>query len=245
MTISITWTDAANGTGGAVTVTGADASTVTVTAQAVDATGLRTPSWVVVGSRTGDGSVTVALSPGYYWLHATGEVSGQPALSNLVYAYVTDDADSLASRCVDALAARLAGLVMASDVGVSVPNTRIYKRVLPAPDGLFQYPCVILTHEGNREGQEGTTNNKDDISYPINVWVCDRHGTDYEAKRKTWLNWRQQVFRALRNQRLAGVTESLTVKVEPMLVFDPKLPAYQEVILGFVARCLCREMRGT
>lgn len=245
MAISITWNDAADNTGGTVTIAGADADTVTVYAMAVDATGLTSPTFTSRGTRTGDGAVVLTLAAGYHWIYAQGLVSGDVAISNLVYAYATDAADPLASRCVDALEARLAGLTMTTAQGVTLPNATIYKRILVATDADIQYPCILLTHEGGRESQEGATTGKDDIGYPINVLVIDRHGGDFKTKRKTWLRWRQQVFRALRNQRLAGVTESLTVKMEPEVTFDPKLPAFQVVILGFVARCVCRETRGT
>lgn len=245
MALAITWTDSADGTGGTVTVAGSDAATVTVYKMAVDATGLTTPTFTSAGTRSGDGTVSVSLSAGYYWIYASGTVSGSPAISNLVYAYATEDTDALISRCVDALAARLAGLTMTTGSGVSVPNERIYKRIVPEPDATVEFPCILLTHEGNRESQDGTTTGKDDIGYPVNVLVCDRHGADFVTKRKTWMKWRQQVFRALRNQRLAGVTESLIVRMEPLTMFDPKLPSYQHVILGFVARCVCRETRGT
>lgn len=249
MALAITWTDAEDGTGGTLAVTGADsATTVTAYAQAVDATGLRTPTWTSKGTRSGDGSMTVSLDPGYYWLHVAGTVSGSPAISNLAYAYATEATDALASRCMDALAARISGLTMAgaSDTAgtASYPNARVYKQVLPQ-EGLVQYPCVLLTLEGESESQEGTTTNKDDIGYPIQVAVVDRADSLQPTRRKLWLKWRQQVFRAIRNQRLAGVTESLIVKVTPRLVFDPRLPSYQVVILGFLARCLCRETRGT
>lgn len=245
MAIAIAWTDAADATGGTVAITGADAATVTVYAMAVDATGLTTPVFTSKGTRSGDGNVTITLVPGYYWIYAQGLVAGDVAISNLFYAYATEHTDAMASRCVDALEARLAGLVMTTAQGVTLPTANIYKRILLATDGDIQYPCILLTHEHGRESQEGTTTGKDDIGYPINVYVIDRHGGDYKTKRKTWLKWRQQVFRALRNQRLAGIVESLTVKMEPDPVFDPKLPAYQVVILGFVARCICRETRGT
>lgn len=244
MAISITWTDSADGTGGVVTITGADAASVTVWAQAVDATGLRSPTFTQVGSRTGDGTVTLTLAPGYFWLYARGLVSAALAYSNFLYAYATDHADAMAVRCADALAARVAGLTMTTTVGVSVPNTNIYKVLLPEPEGKFTFPCVIISHESNREGMPGTTNNKDDIEYPINVCLCDKHGADFDTKKGVWLKWRQQVFKAIRNQRLAGITESLTVRMDPMLVIDPKLPAYQHVWSGFVARCLVRETRG-
>jgi len=244
--ISIAWADSQDGTGGVATVAGADAATVTIYKQTVDATGLRSPAFAVAGTRSGNGTLTLTLAPGYYWIYAQGLVSGALAISNLAYVYATEATDALAARCVDAVAARLAGLSMAALNGsVSIPNDRIYKRTVAAPDGTMAYPCIVLSHEGQRESQEGTTTGKDDIGYPVNVWVLDRDDASREARRKGWLKWRQQVFRSLRNQRLAGVTEVLTVKVEPGMVFDPKLPDYQIVVLGFVVRVLCRELRGT
>lgn len=247
MTISLTWTDAADGTGGVATVAGADADTVEVFATAVDATGLTNPTWTSKGTRTGDGTVSVSLTPGYYWLYAAGLVSGLPALSNLVYALASDSADALASRCVDAIAARLAGLVMTIDAdgggGVTLPNATIYKQTLPE-DSKLTYPCILLSHEGLTERPEGTTTGKDDIAHGCICRVLERNEATYQYRRKTWLRWRQQVFRSLRNQRLAGITEVLTVRVEPRVVIDPHLPAYQVAELGFTVWSVCRETRG-
>lgn len=246
MSLTLTWADAADGTGGTATIAGADAEAVTVYAQVVDATGLRSPTWVEVGTRSGDGTVSVTLTPAYYWARADGEVSGSPAISNLVYALASDHEDALASRCVDAVAARLAGLIMAaaSDAAsASSPNERVYKHALPN-ENLMQYPCILLSHESTQETQEGMTTGKDDIGYPIRVRLIDRADAIQPARRKLWLMWRQQMFRGLRNQRLAGITEILTVKVEPGPVLDPQPPEYQIVVLSFVVRCLVRETRG-
>lgn len=251
MALAITWTDAADATGGTVAVTGSDVGqTVTINAMAVDATGLRTPTFSQVGSRTGDGDVTITPAantvPGYLWIYASGTVSGSPAISNLVYALASDNSEALASRCVDALASRLAGLTMdpADDTpSGTAPNANIYKRILPS-DYIVQYPCIILSHEGQSEGQPGTLTQKDDVEYPVNVYLADRNDGNNFARRKSYLLWRQQMFRALRNQRLAGITEVLTVKVQPMQVFDPKLPAYGLVVCGLVCRVWVRETRG-
>lgn len=249
MAISITWADAADNTGGTVTIAGADNALVTVYAQAVDAAGLRSPTFLSVGTRTGNGTVVITptpgTTPGYLWLYAQGLVSGSAAVSNLVYALASDSSTALIQRCVDAIAARLAGLTMAaSNSGGSAPNDRIFKVLYPAPDGLFTYPCIILSHEGVAEEQPGTLTNRDDIAYPVHVWVCDRKDTTEAGPRPAWLLWRQQVFRALRNQRLAGLTEVMTVEITPMNIVDSLLPAEAMTVLGFTAHVLCRETRG-
>lgn len=231
---SLSVTDLQDGTGATATITGSSGGTVTVYAQQVTTTPLTTPAFAPVGSRTGNGTVALSLAVGYWWVYALEGSS----LSALAYASVTDSATALHERCLQAVLARLQGLTLA---GLDPAN--VYDQTVPN-DQLITLPAIILSIEGESETTPGTTTNKDDIGYPIRLWLCDRNDASTDEKRPRWLLWRQQIHRALRNQRLAGITEVMTVRVTPLTVIDPRIPALQYMVSGLRLTCLARETRG-
>ncbi len=149
-----------------------------------------------------------------------------------------DASTSVHERCLSAIEDRLSDLVM-----VGNPNANIYKYLVPR-DETISLPCIMLTLEGERETQPGTLTGTDDIGYPIGVSILDRNDQRDTTNRAKYLLWRQQISRALRHQRLAGVPEIFTVNVEPRAVVDPQLPHFAYFVTGLVARCMSREVRG-
>lgn len=240
MAITLTVADNADGTGAVATIAGsAGGTTNTVYAQLVDATGLRSPTFTSVGSRSGDGTVNLTLAPAYYWAHVSNLSGSTTTVSNMAYFAVTDATEAVLERCLDAVKARLEGLVMAGQL-----NARVYDQTV-LNDKVVQYPAVILSLEQEVEQQPGILTGRDDIGYGIRLAVVDRIDADYTAKRATLLMWRQQIFRALRQQRLAGVTEVYQVKIEPGPVVDwNAAQGYQYHVSSMVVRCLSREIRG-
>jgi hypothetical protein len=244
MTLALEWADAQDGSGGTLTVSGSAGGTIVVYACRIDALSLAALAWTSVGTRVGDGTLTLALTyPAYYWLYATED--GTVDLAAPIRAPVTTSASSVTERFKDALAARFSELVMTpANVGGTVPNDKVYKRILPAPDLTIEYPCIILSNEGVAESLVGGTNARDDVGYPVVVWMLDRNNSSYSERDGLYTLWRQQLIRAVRNWRAVGVSEIMTVQVEPQPIYDPKLPAYELVVSGFVARGLARELRG-
>lgn len=243
MSLALAWTDAADGTGGTVTVSGSAGGTVVVYAMTIDALSLAALGWTSVGSRVGDGTLVLTLDPAYYWLYALEGVAD--GVSAPIRAPVTTSTESVTERFKDALAARFGELVMSpANVGGTTPNEKVYKRILPATDLTVEYPCIILSNEGVAEALVGGTNSRDDVGYPVVVWMADRNDSGYAERDGLYTLWRQQLIRSVRNWRATGVDEIMTVTVEPQPIYDPKLPAYELVISGFVARGLAREIRG-
>lgn len=85
--------DAGNGTGGTATISGATPGTSnTVYSQLWD--GIGSGAWVARGTRSGNGTVVLspAPAPGRYWWHVLSTDAGGAAISNLVYARITNAA---------------------------------------------------------------------------------------------------------------------------------------------------------
>ena len=243
MAITLAFTDAQDGTGGDAVISGsAVGSSNQVLAQAIDPTGQTTPTFAPAGSRTGDGTVSLALASGVWWLVVQSTVGPAVTLSNILYAPVTDSEDAVASRCADALAARLATIPMATDVGVSVPSGRIFKSVVQQFD-LMTLPCILLSWDNTADSQAGGVFGKEKILHAVNVSVFDRADAATPAKRLTWLKWQEQVFKSLRTRKLDGVPELVWTLCAPKQTFDPKLPQYQTLLIGFAVRFYCYELR--
>src|SRR4051812_49107415 len=109
MALTLTLTDAADGSGFTGAVTGADAATVTVyTHQAGDT------AWAVSGTRTGNGTLALATGTGYFSAYAAGTVSGSPAASLVVTGAATSGTQSLHEREMLGLAAAFQAAVAAA-----------------------------------------------------------------------------------------------------------------------------------
>lgn len=223
-------TDSANNTGATATVTGTGGAAVAVYAQPVDGT-LGAGAWALAGSRTGDGTVALALAKGYYFGYAL--VAG--AASNLVYFQVTDGADSVLSRCVAAVKAQVHLL--------NLPCTQRVFDSLYEQVPLTQVPCTVLTTEGARETVESALNGRDDVGRPVRLIVRDLCLAFDEAKRETYRRWRQALYRAFQSQRLPGVPESVRNKVEVSEV-TPAPRREPQMVIEMVVRCVTREVRG-
>jgi hypothetical protein len=90
----------------------------------------------------------------------------------------------------------------------------------------------------------GGTNSTDDVGYPVYVGFLTRTLNQQETQPEELL-WREQVSRALRYQRLPGVSEVMTCEVEPDVIVTAEGSEgllFQAGALTF--RFLCREPRG-
>ena len=134
--------DVADGATATATISSSSGGANIVYTQNVDGT-LGSGTWTNSGSRTGDGTVTLTLSKGYYWSYCT---TGGTTLSNLVYFQVTSGLDAVIDRCYDAVKATLQLLNLPC-------TTRVYDSQY-ALTPLVQYPCIVMTTEGARQTDE-------------------------------------------------------------------------------------------
>lgn len=232
MAITLTITDNADGTGATATVAGSGVGTANVVTVG-KATGLTGPlSFVAGGSRTGDGAVTLAVAGGLWW--ALLKTDG--AFSALAYFSASDGAAAVATRVRRAVCDTLRLLTIQ-------PAERVYEQAFPDPKNVT-FPCILATVDGVQESDEQALSTRDDVGRPVKVQIFDRRSKNDHARLPTWETWRQAAERCFRNQQLAGVPESVRCKIEPYVILDPNLPAFEHMASGFVVRAICREPRG-
>lgn len=238
MPITLTFSDAQDGTGGTATVAGSTGGTsnVVYTMSATQAL-LSSPSWVNSGSRTGDGAVTLTLTSGYYWAYVENNDAGNITFSPLIYCAVTDSADPLIERCAAAIESVLSGLTMAGN-----PNANIYRRSVPSVDSIT-LPCIEITYDGEIPREIGGQTGSDDLILPINVRLYDEKITNYETRRSRYVLWQQQIWDALRNKRLSGITEVYNVQVSPMAMAPGDTALTRRFVTGVTAECVARKVR--
>jgi hypothetical protein len=246
MTLRLTITDNQDGTGATATVTGSDAGSANVVYASAVSDGPNVIPWAAAGSRTGDGTVLLPLSPAYYYGYAAGLVSGAPALSIPVRFPVSLSADSLYNRILLAIQAKIQGL---SFVGPAPSLTTLAPgQVVVQPKinpKVLSYPCLVVSPpDGWPERVKPLVNSRDDIGYPVVCTIIDRQSPDYTPPYPTYYLWRERLFRGVRYQRLAGVAECETVEPapRPMVAWSGKAFEQFTTAVGFIV--WCRETRG-
>lgn len=219
-------------TGATATISGSAGGTVAVYAARVDGQ-IGSANWSQVGSRTGDGAISLALAKGYYFAYAAegGDVSP------LQYFVVTDGLDSVATRCRAAVRATIELL--------DLPCTRrIYEQWDALDDTNLLYPCVVLTTAGQSEQSGFYTASLDGIGRPILVLICDRQDIKDPRPLPDYESWRQRIERAFRSQRLSGVIECRWCTVEPGQIAEEYRQRFQCVVSTLTIRVDTREPRG-
>jgi hypothetical protein len=228
--LTVTLSDlAATPTGATATIAGSAGGTVTVYAQAVSAS-FDPLLWAAAGTRTGDGTVTLALDAGLWWVYA-GDADGQTVPQ---FVRVTGSPLAVLSRCVASIETVL-GLL-------ALPCTaRVYDHLVA--DAVVKYPCTVLTTAGTRETIERGQNNRDDLGHGVRLLVKDVCHQFDARKREAYRVWRQAIFRAFHNQRLPGVPESVVTRVDPgdVAYVDTRKP---QVVSTLNVKCVTREVRG-
>lgn len=239
-TPTLTVTDNADGSGGIATIAGGDVAAANdVFLQSVDGE-LGTSSWTIAGSRTGNGTVNLAVTPGFYWCKIESSAAGERVTSNLVYACFTDGELAVLYRCLVAAQARIQSLSLP---GIS--NERIVIRKVP-DDKNIPKPAVILTpyRQESLNPAEGT-NNRDDVGYNVFIAALDADNQNQTSNFARNLHWRESIRQAFHNQRLTGVPEIINATVEPLPVIDTQAWFDRNTcVSALIVQFTSREPRG-
>ncbi len=238
MSLVLAVTDNHDGQTALATITGSDPNSPNVLQTQPFGGG----AWSNTGFRLSDGSLNLFLPTGYYWAVLTGRVSGTIVYSNIVPFAVTSSAESVEGRCLDAVQAGIKAMAQAGSLP-SFPMANVYKK-MALDDKNAKFPAVFLTPADAEKVLPSGTNVRDDWGRPVVVQIVDRNTQDYEKNMDQYLLWRERIMRYFINQRLAGVPEVYQCKIEPDVIFDPKLPAFAFLVSAFVIRCITRETRG-
>ena len=249
MTLALSIADNIDGSGATCTITGSDSGTTNTLYTVALASYTPTPTvplWSAAANRTGDGTVTLP-NIGYYFAYCQGTVNSQTAFAPPQPYLASISGDAVLDRCMSAMQGKVRGLSLlggsVSPPGALSPGQVYVKAAIDLNKLKVQLPAVFVT-PGGTESVEGMVSGMDDIGYPIAVTIVDRWSSSYTPPAATYYKWREQIFRALRFQRLPGVNEVYTVKPEPRAIVEWKTLEFNTFYSGLLFRAISREGRG-
>lgn len=238
--------DLANGTGALATISGGDSLAVnTIYAQPFSGE-LGAGVWSPIGSRVGDGNLTLSLAVGFWWVRCQAVTAGGAAESNLVYLRVTSGVEAVMERILLAVQARVRSLALDGvDLNSILVRKVAWDRDLGA-GATFSWPTIQISPlEQETMSPKAGTNLMDDVGYPVQVAMLSLDQQDQAAFRARYLKWREQIARAFRQQRLPGVPEVYSCAVEPNSIVDDAIWLRQQIWAGLLLlRFITREPRG-
>ncbi len=239
--------DSEDGTGAVATVSGTDAGSANVIYTAALEAGNGVIAWTAAGSRTGDGPVNLPTL-GAFYAYVVGTVATVQAASVPIIYFATASTRSVQEQCEAAVQAKLQTLTLAGATTPpgTIPPGRVYRypAFVPQTLDLITLPAVVVTTGSGAETQEGYLTGRDDIGYPVGVFLVDRAPPSDPRPFPAHRLFRQQVFRVFRNQRLSGVPTVFLVKGEPGAVLNWEPERYSLVVSSITLRCISRESRG-
>lgn len=231
--------DSANGTGGVATLSGGDSgATNAISVQAIDGE-LGTSTWTSKGSRTGNGTVSIAATAGFYWVRCVSTLLTETVVSNLVYQNFTSGTDAVLEQCLEAVQSRIQGLALSG-----IANSSVVVQKVPSDKNIVRPAVLIGPVGGESIGLPNGSNIRDDIGYPVFVGIVAADNQDQEANRARNLLWRQKIRMAFHAQRLPGVSLVYTCGVETRDIVAPDWFASMRFLSAMVVRCFAREPRG-
>jgi hypothetical protein len=231
--------DDLDGTGATATVSGATGTVNVFAGRVLGEVGeIALPQ---IATRSGNGTLALDTGRGYFFAYAEDSLARSP----LYYFAATSGLDAVAKRLRNALESRFRLVAMPEYPELTRPlgEIRVYQQIHP-DEGNVTFPCLMLSIEGVQETPESSQSLKDDWGRPCRVAIFDRHDTHAHSGLSKYELWRERLIRSVNQQRVPGLPESLITKVEPYVIADPNLPAYQHFVSGFLVRATCREPRG-
>lgn len=215
---TLSFADAADGTGGTLTITGSTGgATNTLYMQRLDATWYGDTGWVSEGSRSGSGTITVTCSPGTYLGYVLSVLGSESNVSVPLMFRASDVSESIYFQCLEAVQTRIRLLELE---GIAYHNVVTWKAPLLRAVGeevkkKAAFPVVIIsTMDSETLNADAGTNYRDEIVYAVGVTVISELKDEYARKpeydhlttgHNRHLKWREAIRRAFINQRLPSV----------------------------------------
>lgn len=148
---------------------------------------------------------------------------------------------SLQIRCLEAVQSEIQGLALSG-----LPSAQVYAKKLPT-DRDVTLPAVVCSLPGHAPEQlAGGLNQREDVGYPVLVTliVAENQDLAINADADTHALWREKIVLHFHNQRLTGVSEVFTCKVEPRAIVDMDAFLNRNLLAGsLLVRCLARMPR--
>lgn len=242
MALTLAVTDAGNGGGATATISGSSGGSVSVYYAPWNLATGALADWTLEGSRTGNGTLGLTLgSTGYWWLHA---VEGSN-LSNFVYLRTTSGSESIQFQILEAVQSVVQGLALPG-IGSNVVLLKVPVTDDFGENRTYEFPaCLVSPARDATEAmfRQGSTNESNDIGYPVSVQFVDGDNRDQEANFNRNLQWRQDVIRTFEHKRLSGVDEVYLGQVDPGIIVSSAQFQRQYWVSGVGLRFFTREPR--
>lgn len=247
MALGISITDSANGTGGTATITGSDsAQTATIYAQRAG-----TRVWSSAGSRSGNGTLSLTLTPGYYFAYCQGTVSSTTSLSPVIGQFaITSETEAVHHRVKQAIYNEIIDFAPATlpriiDSTSGEPNVLV--DIWTGTPDWWNDPRIafpgIFIWTWDREQKQGGTNVDDYWGKMVAVAYLDRHSAMDTSMLPTILRYREILIRKFNNQRLPAVSEVIFCEVEPLTIAEPMIAKQELYQSSFLIRARTDESR--
>jgi hypothetical protein len=209
-------------------------------------------NWAVVATTSVDGTVTETLASGYYFFYAINTANGEmTAVSQRTKVLdLTSAAAALHQQCLEATVARLQDLLLADIDAANIFWAKVPENKALEADNRTNQPPVasrlpgILVCPTGQEKFNGGTNSRDDVAYPVAVYILARDNKDLTANLGKYLRWREQAIHALINQRLADVPEIFKAEIEPASIIHLSSWINNLLATAFTVRFTARRSRG-
>ena len=108
----------------------------------------------------------------------------------------------------------LTGIVDASIYIQKVPTTRDFTS--------SDFPAVIISPIGSPKlNTQGGTNLRDEIEYPIGIFIVDNDNQNQTSDRDQYFLWNERITKSFRTPRLTGVTSIVNSFVSPGVSVHP------------------------
>ena len=229
--------DNADGTGATATIAAGEAAATNVVKTRL----LGTATWVTSGTRTGNGTVALALGLGVYAAYVQSSSGGVTVYSTPVLFTTTTNVGSVMIRLLGAVRTVIRSLSLAG-----IDSANVDYRKLPWERGLAK-PGVWICP--GKEGARPANNESEDLDYPIDVVVVRASNQSLTDEMAAFTLWRQRVRLALTpapgyRPILDSVAEAYSVRVEPGPVYDPGSFAAQHDVGALRVWVTCRESGG-
>jgi hypothetical protein len=247
MSISLTITDNADGTGGTCAFVGSDPASTNAIYVYTLADQLGQCALITsFGSATpGDRSGAFSLAAGHYVFCLVSTLAGVSTLEAVAYAAITDAADAVQFQILEAVQARLRLLLLS---GVEAGSIVVKK--LPMQRTIKEWglpmPAILVTPIRETMNPAAGTNLQDDVVFPamLTIIEADNQEATLSLHLDRHTKWRERIERAFHNQRLPGVPAVFNCAVEPADAIIPQAWAQNLYASAIVLKFTARVPRG-
>lgn len=239
MAVTLAVTDNADGTGGIATVSGVTGGTTTTVYRSAFTGSMKSYDWTSVGTITGNSTLAVA-TVGYWVWFAVNNNAGVLTFSNMYYQNFTNGLSSIHYDIMQAIVTRI------NTIGLDVQESKVLLRWIPRPlENIDGNPPFIFICPLGVEQDASKLMARDDIGYPVGIFIVDAGNQNYKIHLQRDLAWREKIAKALRHQLIPGLgPEVFNSKVEYGGIIDVSAFLKNHIVSGLVMRFFVRELRG-